>query len=483
MSASRPTLTLSKQGIEQSEDEKSVEVAVFDVLLPGRFFSVTHKVAELGRVSMTTEYLLRLLRSVDGMEEEQVREFFGFDRREMGFVLAEVETNGYVNREDGRLWLTTTGRGLFRDGSEEPQVFEVEKRTDRIAIDLFSLAPLEREFLTSFETSLPELHPTDPSELADVTKKVPAAFRYHYSELVSRRDKEAPKKRALYSVDDVSPGDRFSSCVRVIARSSVARPDFPEPDLSAWKPEAELDDRAMVVNSVARFLNGLAGQLASHDSNAYDVLLELAPEFLADFRRKDGLAVDRFYREAVERVGEFRIDRPTVPLVGSVFTRANFERLGVAFDYAIKADSPLPSACLWVVPNICWGTTRVLTATLDLIRRRIGEGARDEEGDVAAIAIARKRDRHLTEAFTYVDTAVRGMQESLEMLLVPGLLVAAVVHAPIRVPTAFPVPLGVMSFDAAVVQRAEGFLRKRLPTTHEVDSSPDYSRILAPRTS
>jgi hypothetical protein len=459
--------------MDQSAEEQLIEVGVFDVLLPGRFFDVAHKVAELGRVSMTTEYLLRLLRSVDGMEEDKVRDFFAFDRREMGFVLAEAETNDYVQRDDGRLWLTVTGRGLFREGSDEPQVFDIEKRTDRIGLDLFAMAPLEKEFLSKFESSLPELLPGDPADLANASKRVPGAFRRHYSELASRRDKEASKKRTLYSIDEVAAGDRFSSCVRVIARSSFSRPDFPEPDVSMWKPEVELEDRGAVVHSVAKYLSALYGQSSSADAGAYDVLLELAPEHFSDFTRRDGLAVDRYYRESVERAGEFRIDRPTVPLVGTVFTRDNLERLGRALDYAMQAQVPAPDSCLWIVPDLVWGTTRVLPATLDLIQRRVKQ---DQLDAFSAIAVASKRERHLGEAFSSVDTAVRGLPASLEMLFIPGLLVAALVHAPIRVSAAFPVPLGMMSFDPRVVERARDFLKKRLLTRS--GDGPDYSKLL-----
>jgi hypothetical protein len=473
MNIARRTLTLSKEGVEQSRDERLIDVGVFDVLLPGRFFNVAHKVAELGRVSMTTEYLLRLLRSVDGMEEEQVRDFFGFDRREMRFVLAQAETNDYVHRREGKLWLTATGRGLFRDGSEEPQVFDIEKRTDRVGLDLLALAPLEKEFLTRFDLSLPELAPDDPADVADASKRVPEAFRRHYPEIASRRDKEALRKRTLYSIDDVLPGDRFSSCIRVIARSSVTRADFPEPDVSSWKPEVELEDRGSVIHSIGKYVSSLYGQSAGSHADAYDVLLEIAPEYFSEFIRKDGLAVDRYYRDSVERAGEFRIDRPTVPLVGPVFARENLERLRRALDYALQAHNPDPDACVWIVPDLVWGTTRVLPAALDLIRRRLKQ---DEAESFSMIAVARNRERHLAEAFSIVDTGVSGLPASLEMLYIPGLLVAALVHAPIRVPTAFPVPLGLMSFDQRVLKRANTFLAKRLLARND---GPNYGVILA----
>ena len=43
--------------------------------------------------------------------------FFGFDHREMSYVLNEVEELGYVSRLDGRLRLTSDGHSLARFGT------------------------------------------------------------------------------------------------------------------------------------------------------------------------------------------------------------------------------------------------------------------------------------------------------------------------------------------------------------------------------
>ena len=480
MSNGRSILKLKTSN--ETLDDAVVDVGVFDVLLPSRFFSITHKVAELGRVSMTTEYLLRLLSAVDGIDEEQVKEFFAFDLREMAFVLAEAEANDYVVRTNGRLWLTSTGRGLFRAGSAEPQIFDVEKRTERVGLDLFALAPQERESLSRFEGCLPELQPKDVAAISNASERVPEAFRRHYTELATRRDKDGLKKRALYSVDDVTAGDRFSSIVNIVARSSASRPDFPEPDLSGWQPGRDLDDRAAVVESVVEFLAALKVENRLETTEAYGTLLQLAPEFLKEFTRRDGLAVDRFYREAVARAGEFRIDRPTIPLLGPLFTRENNKRLGDALGYASKKLGDRPGEFLWVIPDVAWGMTRVLPLTLEMIRRHVA-ATDDEVSAVRALAVhPRRRERHIEEAFSVVDTTGYDLQAELELLLIPKMLMAALVHAPLRARGAFPVPLGIMSFDLDTVSRTEDFLRKRLPSRNDTESTlPDYQRILLAR--
>lgn len=100
----RKVLTLSgKSRAEVPEDTNVDIIGVFDLLLPCRSFTIAHKVAELGRASLTTEFLLRLLHSIDGMTEEDVATFFDFNPREMAFLLNEAETFGYVLRRGGRI--------------------------------------------------------------------------------------------------------------------------------------------------------------------------------------------------------------------------------------------------------------------------------------------------------------------------------------------------------------------------------------------
>jgi hypothetical protein len=90
-----------------------------------------------GRTSLTTEFLLRLVKAVPGISQEDAAAFFGFNLREASFVLAEAEGFGFVARRDGRLWLTVTGDGFFRHGCAEPDIFAAEPRRKDVGFDLW----------------------------------------------------------------------------------------------------------------------------------------------------------------------------------------------------------------------------------------------------------------------------------------------------------------------------------------------------------
>jgi hypothetical protein len=99
--AKRPTLSLKGTIVAGSEDDVRVEIGVYDVLLPCRRFEIDYKVAVLGRVSPSLEFMLRLLKTAPGISEDDAAAFFGYSNAEMEYVLNEATTPAYVDRMDG----------------------------------------------------------------------------------------------------------------------------------------------------------------------------------------------------------------------------------------------------------------------------------------------------------------------------------------------------------------------------------------------
>lgn len=469
-----------KTNIEAADEEKSVPVALFDVLLPCRQFVVHHKVAEVGQVSLTAEFLLRLLYSVDGLDEKDVAQFFGFNATEMAFVVNEAESRAYVTRKDGRIWLEDAGISLFKEG-DKPQIFEVLKRTEKIGFDLLSMAPCDREGISDFERALPELEIRDAHMVATASREVPDAFRRHYREIVGRRDRDpaAGVKKSLYSIDEVIASDRFFSVVPFLAVSNIKKPGEPKPVFDAWRPGHELDDRGPVVNAIAAFLDNLKINRRKEDEHAYQVILDIAPDFLKEYKTKEGLSVARFFKETSIRAGELRIDRPTVGIVGPLYSPENSNRIIEAMRYA--AQNRLGDAVekfLWLLPNSpIWGTSRALSNVIERIANESNGGVTTNNkvarNDVAIVC--GKPPRHIVRAFQKVLLRADNgsVPSALEVLLIPRRMVAITVHAPIGVGRGYPVPLGVLSFEPAVVRRAHDYLEAQLARYLEIPNTSE----------
>lgn len=282
--AKKPILRLKSDTLVSTEEDKLVELAVYDVLLPCRRFEIDYKVAVLGRVSPSLEFLLRLLKSVPGIEEDSAAAFFGFSSTEKEYVLQEAITPNYVERKDGRLWLTSEGEGLFVTGEENPSVYEVHNRHGSFGFDLLSLAPQRPPRLETAELHLPELAVSDGQSIGTASQRVKKRFKSFFSELGESRDRDQYERRDLYSVDMVAATDRFHSPVRIKVRAAASNPSIPEIDLSSWRSEAEILDRPEVEQAAGRFVDD--PRISKHETNdylAYQALLNFAPEFLKEF--------------------------------------------------------------------------------------------------------------------------------------------------------------------------------------------------------
>jgi hypothetical protein len=457
----RRTLTIApvREGLIDATEDGPLQLAILDLSLPCRRFIVEHKIADVGKVSVTAEFLLRFVRAMESCTEEAVQSFFGYSRREMAYVLHEVEDANYVLRVDGRISLTSMGLSLFQPGVEEPLIYEVERKTARVGFDLISLAPAERKFLSYFERNLPELPLADAVQVSSATERVPSSFRRFFREFAQKIDATSTVRRTLYSIDSVVAEERFSTLVRVRLVSTGLKPTQPDIDLSEWKSDYELSDREAVGSAVAEMVERMSVARREDDGAAYQLLVELATEYLKEWTRRDGLNVQRFYRNAFTSHGDVRADRQTVPIVGSLFTMENARRLFDVANYGLRKTRHAAAAVYWVVPQVpLWGSTTIMAEAIEQFRERVMRTNEDlaVRQNVETIALTAVRsERWVREAFTREQGAsVKVFPSGFEMLLVPGAFVAATVHAPIGPPSGLPVPLGFASFDPRVLARA-----------------------------
>src|SRR6202030_684016 len=114
--------------------------------------------------------------------------------------------------------------------------------------------------------------------------------------------------------DPVTSKNRFLSTVRTVVRAQASYPSSEESDLILWRPEHEQAD---------------------------------PPEFLKDFTRRDGLSVERYYRDAITRAGDVRADRKTAPIAGSLLLSENRKGLLDVLDYGSRQHATAPRFLLW----------------------------------------------------------------------------------------------------------------------------------------
>ncbi|WP_407048917.1 hypothetical protein [Methyloraptor flagellatus] len=473
----RPLLRLKGHELLPADEDRRLEVGVYDVLLPCRKYEVAYKIAILGKVSQSLEFLLRLVKAVPGIEEGSAAAFFGFEQAEISYVLNEATGPGLVERREGRLWLTPAGDALFREGADDPSIYTVEERRRDLGFDLLAIAPQPPRAIDSVEMSLPELPIADPARTGKVGDRIFERFSRFFHELAERRDREQVQQPDLYSVDRVVPKDRFQVPVRVRVFAQASAPSLPEIDLSSWRAEHEISDRPQIESAAAMLIDDLKVN-GNHIGvpQAYEVLVDLAPEFLKEFVTKSGLNVNRYWREAVGRAGEPRVDRKTVPIIGPLYTEANARRLLDVVDYGLRSGADQPEFLLSVAPQTrLWGATTQNRDTLSYLRRRIAAVAPASATELRAVClfpgkapwfVDRTFDEVLAADFSHLPPA-------LEIMIVPHIAVAVLAHAPIGASSGYAVPFGWASFDENVVTRTQAFVADKLWTFMCDRETPD----------
>ncbi|WP_395598524.1 hypothetical protein AB4P95_04820 [Pseudomonas sp. A1437] len=448
---------------EPEKEVSTIEIGVYDVFLPCRRYRINYKVAETGKASLTTEFLLRLIHSIDGIHETEIAKFFDFSAIEMTYLLNESLNLGYVNRDAGRLWLTSAGRNLFVPDNDSPQIFNVDNSSLDIGFDQISFAPQEKGWIDHFDPALPELA-IDPTIASKGTEQVTISFKKHFSEIAFRREFKSGPRKSLYSIDNVSPGDRFVSVVPVVVKAQKSLPSRGEPDLTFWRSEDELDNRAKITPAAARFVEDLRFSLPRDAKEQYKVLLNLAPNLMVNYSGKEGISVKKFYTDVISlKPGGFRKNRTTIPIVGPLFTAKNMRLIlnGLALGVANTPTESLPSKFYWRAPYTWhWGRTRTLPQLIDRLSQLLSSKSEFYDPLISAVLIRDETHRAPDKAFRKTILLNTGqLPRFVEILLVPGLLAVVLVHLPVEATYGHAVPLGFVSVDMSVIMKTEEFLR------------------------
>lgn len=463
------------ESFEDGSSRDLIDMDVLDVRLPCRGYQISYKVAENSDFSLTTEFLLRLLRLTDGMQEDAISEFFAFSGDEMRFVIDHVENAGYARRASGRVYLTDSGHALFV-GGDEPRLFEVHAKQDRFDFDLISFSPADpRRFLTRFELELAELPIQGTQDPGQASKAIFQSFSRYFQEFRLKRGGTRFDKQMLYTVDEVQPEHRYPSVLPLTVAVRRDDPAFTETTLVDWRSGPELEDRAAIVQSCANFVRSIRCRSNDLSREATELLVACAPDQLERFYRNGIFDVNALYRTVLRQAGELRIDRPTVRTLGRLWTDANRTRFAAALKYAVARPHSSPPMQVWLRPSVpYWGMTIRLQDLLAAVSRQFQ--AADADEGIRAITIG---EEQASPIFRFgfnavVNVSPRDLPAGLEVFLVPGLVCYVAVHTPVGRDDGYPISLGILSFDSDVIGRVHQAIAQMLGRAYAVIDYCDW---------
>ena len=256
--------------------------------------------------------------------------------------------------------------------------------------------------------------------------------------------------------------------VPFVVEANTRKPGDPEPVLDGWRTGHELSDRDEVVHAVGAFLDNLKVARNREDDNAYELLAELAPEYMKEYVIRGGISVLRFFKETARRAGELRSDRRTIGIIGSLYLPENSKRISAAINYAAAPVHGDDDTYIWIYPShSAWGASRALVALMEKLGYEgVPQITKTERRERSQVLVGcGKPDWHLIKlARKIYDRPNNGaIPSAVEVLLIPQRVAAVTVHSSILESRGYPVPLGILSYDPSVVRRVHQYLQTQLP--------------------
>lgn len=466
-------------GVSERSYETIVQPVVnsVDFLLPCRNFIVDFKVADTKQLSITLEYLLRAIRVLGRLREEELAEFYNYNRKELEFVLSEGLKHEYIEWKNGEVELAAAGRKLFEAGHNIPRSMELQSYSSRVGFDLLSLSYEPRRYLSKFETFLPELDVEDTSFITEGTRGVPEVFKKNYFDIMVSDDRLKKEMKGLYSVDKVAAGDRFSVLVPVEIRHDkkcVGQPDF---DLKNWKDEADLGSRQAVSESISSYLSTLCRSRSPRDQVSFDVFSALIGDALSTSAKSligETDSAEMIHQKISEHVlsengNSAFFGSPFIPQIGT-------ELIGAVKDGILQRD--VDQNLSWLIPNApAWGMTQKFMSLIDGIQNELTNGLEPKKTknklnleDVEKSAslgvewfFSGKLEKHVVAAFQQHDCVGHELSISnnlVEIIVCSNAAVLIALHIPPLRGSAMPTPLGVISSDQIVVEKAQEYLSR-----------------------
>ena len=461
---------------EKEKQSKLHAIDHYNFRLPCRFYRITYKVAEHRKMPLVSEYMLRLLKALKSISDNDICEFFGFRMDEALHVIKQLMRGNFATYIDGVISITSTGEELFdhfNDGV--PVIFKIESHTHEFCFDQISREPVGHDSLSPFTRRLPEVQISDEYKSIRSTDDIASSFRNNFERCLNSLHKLSAKARPLHSVtqsewnsrlygiSSIESGDRVSSLLPVIVESKKALTSL-DVDISDWSQRIEYADtnpireccHTMIVNV------GMNGNQSSR--NGIDYLRDCSPESYRRFFREDAstdkLDTVAYWRMCASKHGELSADQPTAMTFGTFWLERNQEMLLSAFDLA---DGEVECKNLyWLKPDVSrWGRSTEFSTLHDELCKRMSGTLSDGRPESLLLSLCEDEGetRTIPWEFEQLFSSIgklnpRCAPSDFELLVIPDKLFAANLYTSIEDLDEYPVAFGLISFDPELVSIA-----------------------------
>lgn len=431
-----------------TEENNTFETNTFGFNLPCRQFIIAAERTKERRLPMVDEFILRTLLIVKSISADRLARFFGFEGRDLGIAISDLQALGLVLVEGNNLSLHPSAKEMFRTSNETaPTITVAEPLHADVWFDLVTKHMVSGRGLRNVQhlIQLPARQQLNEAEAR-------AAFHENFRDYlrIARNDKKADQW-SLYSILDVHTG-RYSF-VQIEGCERLTLLGTPKLESRLLMHEHDRNGR------VKQLTEAMAAELRTRD--------HVAPsqasftEFARMFDHcswSQWFSPDRVFDLGGWYQHEMRANMEhTVPLVGYPYVERNRRSIANLLESAsLDVGGDDRWQAWWLRPGgSLWGATEDVPSTLEALRGVIR--ARSKGGTLSSILVSpASTNDQLARTFSRVfDRGVRApvkrVPTALEVLVVADCV--AVVSVMVALSDSVHVPVGYATMDKAKVRR------------------------------
>jgi hypothetical protein len=420
----------------------------FGFNLPCRQFAVSAERTTERRLPMVDEFILRTLYLVESISVAKLARFFGFEGKDIGIAISDLQARGLITIEDDLVKLHASAQELFRTSDESaPTITVAEPLNAHVWFDLITRHMVAGRGLRNVQNLItlraPEGATLNVNDARD-------AFHTHFRDYlrIVRNDKSADQWN-LYSILDVHAG-RYSYAQ--ISGTEILNIDG-NPSLETHLLTDQLDSS----NRTRKLNEAMAAELSRREwvepsqiaRSEYSRLI--GSDSLELATRQDRTVDLIAWIQSEDRVGS---DESSW-LIGYPYLERNRRKIATLVA-ELRPDLCGDRELLWQRSGGArWGATDDVSLTLEALRSSIRN---IERGGLLRATLLTPASVPTSEAKLFNKLFDRGLflqsgqsSPALEILVIPGIF--ALVSVLVRIGPSVAIPIGRVTVAQKEVER------------------------------
>jgi len=466
--------------LEEQKLREHLSVDEITFAIPAQSFAISCAISAEEALPVVTEFALRIAYVCGTVSPGQLQDFFGFSKKEIDAVLHSLLDERLLRWSDEQLELTSYALARFQDSSDNlPRFFKIQDWSAEVVFDLISFSPSGRTNRLKRVRSQVELATRSLDKQSRTLQYAEQSFQQNFRQICIK------EKAEIYKISAIDAGERFS-----IPLPCTFHLDFDgQTSLRRDIDDASFGSRLEIAEAIT---DALANQQRGSNQRLQEFVNTFDDSLLQRYVGEDTFDL----RQYVHDVHLTQVVRPfdgrVTPLLGALYLPRNVALItgriqdtfavgdaaagkSAADQGEIDTEPQLPapgqtprSALWWAPQSPFWARTRGARELAQKIDKLLL--VKDEQNSSGGLHVIvptprqspRERLSIYQDQFTRLLAADLALMDgSLELLIVPDVLVCATFHFHLA-HQALAIPIGFMSSTPEHIAAASALLITRI---------------------